>query len=281
MALGGSNQRPGIGEQHQAAEPAADEGHLEGRVGPGFAHAAHEGMHQPVDLGDREAADHADAARAGHRPGDDAAEIGGVLDVIVEDREIGQCRIGREARAHEIGGIGIIRRHLAGGLLDAEDLADDEAVAGLGIFPHHPVVVGIRDVLGEDVFDVPAFGRGIGGLVDAADPLLLHRDGIDRRHLQRIGGARPPREERCRQDRAAAGKHAAPRPGMGSRRHRRFSLLFPCCRKCPESLHRPGARTSGNRRVVPNSPRARPGRSQAGIGAMVQSRLRSNPSRMP
>ena len=34
------------------------------------------------------AADHADVLRLGHRAGDDAGEIGGILDVVVEDREI-------------------------------------------------------------------------------------------------------------------------------------------------------------------------------------------------
>ena len=155
--------------------------------------ARHEGMHQPVHFRDGIAAHHADIALLRHGAGDHAGEIGGILDVVVEHREIGIGRgIGLEARADEEGAVGIVLGDGARRILDREGFADDELVARLAIFAHHPLIVGIGDLLGECIFDVAALLGGERRLVDAAHPLLLDRHRIDGGGLDHIRGqARP------------------------------------------------------------------------------------------
>jgi hypothetical protein len=166
-------------------EPAADEADLEHHVGVHLARAGHEGMHQPVHLGDRKAADHADIARRAHRAGDDAGQIGGILDVVVENREIGIGRIGLEARAKQEGDIGIVAGDLARLGLHGKGLADHQIGAAFGIFAHHPCIVGVRDVFGERVVDLPLGNGRLGRDMDTADPLLFDGDRIDAGDLQR------------------------------------------------------------------------------------------------
>jgi hypothetical protein len=148
-------------------------------------------VHQPVDLGDREAADHADILRLGQRAGDDAGQVGGILDIVVEHREIGMGVVGLETRPHQEGGVGVVGGDGARGVLDPKHLADDELVAGLAIFAHHALVVAVGDVFGKHIVDVAAVLGGVGGLVDAAHPLLLDGHGVDRGDLDRLLGEQP------------------------------------------------------------------------------------------
>jgi hypothetical protein len=67
-------------------EPAVDEADHELDLGVDLLGAGHEGVHQPVHLGDGVAADHADLAALAHAAGDHAAQVGRLLDVVVEDR---------------------------------------------------------------------------------------------------------------------------------------------------------------------------------------------------
>jgi hypothetical protein len=146
----------------------------------------------------------------GHRAGDDAGQIGRVLDVVVEHREVRRVVLGQEARAHQIGGFGIVARHLARGILDGEDFADDQVVAGFGIFAHDALIIIVRGVFGEHILDIAARDGGVGGLVDAADPLLFHRHGVDRRDFERPFGARAADETRHGERRGTGcgtGKH--------------------------------------------------------------------------
>jgi hypothetical protein len=48
-----------------------------------------------------------------------------------------------------------------------------------GVLAHHALVVGVGDVLAEHVLDLAARLGGLQRLVDAADPLLLDRHGVD------------------------------------------------------------------------------------------------------
>ena len=88
--------------------------------------------------------------------------------------------------------LGIVLGDLARGPLDAEHLAHDELVAGLGILAHHPLVVGVGDVLGPVVGDLAARLGGLERLVDPADPLLLDRHGVDRGDLELWSCGRAP-----------------------------------------------------------------------------------------
>ena len=153
-------------------------------------------MHQPVHLRDRETADHADIAGRRHRTGDDAREIRGILDVIVEDGEVRIGRIVEEGRAEQKGGVGIIQHHFARFLLDAEDLADDQIGPALGIFAHHPRIVGVGGVFRVGVLDLPRRLGGLGGDVDAAHPLLFDRYGVDPGDLDRVLGEQPSGQRR-------------------------------------------------------------------------------------
>jgi hypothetical protein len=79
----------------RGVEPAVDEGDGEFDLRVGFLGAGHEGLHQAVHFGDGEAADHADLVRLGHAAGDHAGEVGRLLDVVVEDAEVGRLRLAR------------------------------------------------------------------------------------------------------------------------------------------------------------------------------------------
>jgi len=65
----------------------------------------------------------------------------------------------------------------------AASFADDELVAGGGVFAHHAFVVGVAHVLGGFVLNVTARFSGFERLVDAADPLLLEGHRVDGRHF--------------------------------------------------------------------------------------------------
>ena len=123
--------------------------------------------------------------------------------------KFGTAVVRLEARAHQEGDVRIVLGDGARGVLDAEDLADDQLVAGLAIFAHDALIVGVGDVFGEDIFDVAAVLGGVGGLVDAAHPLLLDRHRVDGRDLQLL-----LREEARRAARCAAS--AAPAPAAFS-----------------------------------------------------------------
>jgi hypothetical protein len=58
------------------------------------------------------------------------------------------------------------------------------SVLPLGVLAHHALVVGVGDVLAEHVLDLAARHGGLQRLVDAADPLLLDRHGVDRGDLE-------------------------------------------------------------------------------------------------
>jgi hypothetical protein len=64
-------------------------------------------------------------------------------------------------------------------------------VAGFGVFAHDALIVIVRGVFGKHILDIAARDGGVGGLVDTADPLLLDRNGVDRRDLERTFSARP------------------------------------------------------------------------------------------
>ena len=185
--------------------PGVDEGDEELDVGIDRQGAFHEGVHQPVDLGNGVAADHADDVRLGGAAGDHAGQVARLVDEVVED---GEVRLGRaEGRSHQEGDVGIVGGDAAGGALDAEGLADDQVVALLGIFAHDALIVGVGDILGIDIVDVAALLGGVERLVDAADPLLLDRDGVDGGDLDRLrllGGGRDRRGRRRQRPRRRA-----------------------------------------------------------------------------
>ena len=136
---------------------------------------------------------------------------------------------GPKRRAHQVGGLRIVRGDLARGALDAEDLADHEVGALLGVLAHDALIVVVGDVLGPFVGDVAAVLGGIERLVHARDPLLLHRHRIDRGDLDRPGlGLRESRAARRRQ----GGK---PRTELQDRTagQERVSHGVPLCCDCP------------------------------------------------
>ena len=102
--------------------------------------------------GDRIATHHPDKATLGLRSCNQACEVGAFLDEIVEYREVRFFR--PKARAHEEGRVWIVGGNLACSPLYPEHLADHELVPGFGIFAHHPLIVGILDILGEGVVDL-------------------------------------------------------------------------------------------------------------------------------
>jgi hypothetical protein len=181
----------------------------------------HEGVHQAVHLRNREAADHADLVRLGHAARDHAGEVGGLLDVVVEDGEVGRDRLARRAeqehRLREVLG------DLARRRLDGERLADDELVATGRVLAHDALVVGVGDVLGRLVVDLAARLGGLQRLVDAAHPLLLERHRVDGGDLElRLGqgDARGGEPERGGQDESGStgrirGRHGRDAPPGG------------------------------------------------------------------
>ncbi|MNT10405.1 hypothetical protein D3C72_1452350 [compost metagenome] len=179
-------------------EPAVDEAHAELHLRVRFLRARHERVHEPVHLGNREAADHADAVALGHAARDHAAEVGRFLDVVVEHREVGRLRLQR--RAHEERHLGEVFRDLARRRFHPEHLAQDQLVAARGVLAHHALVVGIAHVLGRLVFDLPTCLGRLQRLVDAAHPLLLERHRVHGSHLElglRERKARGARRKRC------------------------------------------------------------------------------------
>ncbi len=119
---------------------------------------------------------------------------------------------GSERGAHQIGGLRIVRRHLARRTLDGEHVADDQLGAFLRIVPDHPFIIGAADILGEDVGDVAPRLGGLQRLVDARDPRQLQRQRIDRRDLDRL---------RLRGEGRATSSHAsasAPAPSASTSR---------------------------------------------------------------
>ena len=92
-------------------KPAVDEADRKLYLGIGFFCAHHEGMHQAIDFGDREAAHHANLVGLGHAAGDHAGEIGGLLNVVVKHAEI--RRLWLAGAAHEEHGLGEIFGHFA------------------------------------------------------------------------------------------------------------------------------------------------------------------------
>src|SRR3989344_647355 len=163
-------------------KPAVDEGDGELDLGIGLFGARHEGVHQAVDLGDGEATHHADLVRLGHAARDHAAEVRGLLDVVVEHAEVG--RLGLAGGTEQKGRFGEVLGHLAGCGFHRKGLAQDELVAAGGVFAHHALVVGVAHILAGLVFDLATCFGGFQGLVDAADPLLLEGHRVDRRDLE-------------------------------------------------------------------------------------------------
>ena len=163
-------------------KPAVDERDGELDLGVRFLGARHEGVHQAIDFGDGKAAHHADLVGLGHAARDHAAEVGRLLDVVVEHAEVRRLRLARGT--HQEGGLGKILGNLACGGFHAKHLAQDQLVAAGGVFAHHALVVGVADVFAGLVFDLAACFGGLQGLVDAADPLLFKRHCVDRRDLE-------------------------------------------------------------------------------------------------
>ncbi len=91
-------------------------------------------------------------------------------------------------RAHQEGHVRVFGGHFAGLGLGAEDFADDQVIALFGIFPHHARIVGVGGVFRIGIGDVATILCRDGGDMDAADPLLLDRYGVDARDFQRFGG---------------------------------------------------------------------------------------------
>jgi hypothetical protein len=113
-------------------EPGTDEGDLELDVRVDRAGAVHEGMEKPVDLADGIAAHHTDPGRLGHRAGDDAHQVAGLVNKVVEDREVAAVLV--ERVAHQEGHLRVVVGHFARLAADAEGLADDKRHAAFGIF---------------------------------------------------------------------------------------------------------------------------------------------------
>ena len=170
---------------------------------------SHERVHQPVHFRDGIAADHPEDVRFRHAAGDHPGEVRGLLDVVVEHREVGLLRLA--GRAHQERHLRIVLRDLARHGFHGERLADDEGVALLRVLAHHALVIGVADVLGELVLDLTAGDSGVQRLVDARHPLLLDRHRVDGRDLhlllrERRAGAQ---ERRCEGERRAGAQHSS------------------------------------------------------------------------
>ena len=103
------------------------------------------------------------------------------MDVVVEDGEV--LAVGLERIAHKKGNLGIIVRHLARLAADPEGLADDQIDALFGVFAQHPHVIGVGDLLGEDVLDLAGLLRCHQSKVKAGVPFLLNRLSVDAGYL--------------------------------------------------------------------------------------------------
>ena len=98
-----------------------------------------------------------------------------------------------EARAHQESDVRIILGNRPGGVLDTENLTQNQLVAGLGVFAHDALVVGIGDVFRRDIFDIATILGSGRGLMDARYPLLLEGDRIYRSDLQLLLGEKARR----------------------------------------------------------------------------------------
>ncbi len=104
------------------------------------------------------------------------------MNPIVKDREIRGN--GAKGRSHQECRVWIILGNFACRAFKSENFADDQLHALFGKLAHDALVVRIRNIFRERVFDIAAFRRSIQRLVDAADPLLLDRQGVNRGNLQ-------------------------------------------------------------------------------------------------
>jgi hypothetical protein len=95
-----------------------------------------------------------------------------------------------------------------------------------GILAHDARVVGVGHVLGEGVFDLARGLRGLGGDVDAADPLLFHGHRVDARDLERR-----LRRGAARQDELAQAQSARAEKERPARRTKKLAchvVVSPC-----------------------------------------------------
>ena len=195
--------------------PGVDEGHLETDLGVGPPGAGHEGVEEAVDLADGIAADHADAVRLRHRPGEHAHQVARFVDIVVED---GVVRAVRPRRvAHQERDLGMVVGYRASLRPDVECLAHDKIDAAPGKVAKDPNIVGVRDLLREGIVDLAAPPGIDERLMQPRDPLLLHWLGIDGRNFYPIGcraaDAEQSRYHRRKQSRM--GLHVAfPRNGL-------------------------------------------------------------------
>ena len=146
---------------------------LTSELGVGLAGAGQEGVGDPVDLGDRHGGDDADGVRLGHLAGDQPGQVGRLVDPVVEDGEVGLGRT--DARAEDVGDVGVVRRHPPGDALGAEGVAHDQLVAALGVLAHDAGEVGRLDALRPGVLDAELLLGLDQGDVDLVDPGLFDR----------------------------------------------------------------------------------------------------------
>ena len=66
-------------------KPWANKWDLKANVGIHLSRSGHEGMHQSIYLGDWESTNHSDVARLCHCPSNNTGQVGGILDVVIED----------------------------------------------------------------------------------------------------------------------------------------------------------------------------------------------------
>ena len=126
-----------------------------------------------------------------------------------------------KGRPHQEGGFRIIARHFARGSFQTEYFSHDKLHALLGIFAHDPFVVGIRDILGEHVLNIASLSGGVERFVNTADPLLLYRQSVNGRDLDRLRSGNP-RGCKCRCSDCGCKKH----PSCGSKVHWHYSPVL-------------------------------------------------------
>ena len=165
-------------------EPAVDEADLGLDLRVDLAGAGDEGVGDAVDLRHGHAADDADDARLGQAAGEHAGQVGGLVDPVVEDGEVG---VGRTAAgAEDEGDVGIVGGHGAHGLLVAEGVAEDDVRhVELGDLAQGQLhVAGVAEVVGEGVLDAAGVRLGLQRGVDDAVPGLLDLRGIGAEDLE-------------------------------------------------------------------------------------------------
>jgi hypothetical protein len=111
--------------------------------------------------------------------------------------------IRQEGRPEEEGQSRVLGASLTRFGFGAEDFTHDQLHARLKVLAHHAGAVGVGGVFSLGVIHRAGSLQRLGGDVDAADPLLLHRHVVDARHAKRFLRKR-------REGRVAAATAAAP-----------------------------------------------------------------------